>query len=194
LSRPMNCERGEGAEEMGIGGIKVVHAIPGRVRVKISRLKEDPTLAREVQERLAAVRGIQRAEVNPITGSVLVLYDRTALESPDSLLSLIEWFSPLIPDLEFSELEGWLASANGDGADTPFAERLSAIFGSLNAKVGETTGGIDLKLLLPLTLFLLGMRGVLVAGKGVFPTWYDLLWFAFGTFLMLNPGVVGGRR
>ena len=190
----MNCERGEGAEEMGIGGIKVVHAIPGRVRVKIARIKENPTLAREVQERLAAVRGIQRAEVNPITGSVLVLYDRTALESPDSLLSLVEWFGPLIPDLEFSDLEGWLASANGDGTDTPFAERLSAAFGSLNAKVGETTGGIDLKFLLPLTLFLLGMRGVLAAGKGVFPSWYDLLWFAFGTFFMLNPGVVGGRR
>jgi hypothetical protein len=28
----------------------------------------------------------------------------------------------------------------------------------------------------------------------VFPTWYDLLWFAFGTFFMLNPGAVGGRR
>jgi len=179
---------------MGIGGIKVVHTIPGRVRVKLSQIKENPALAREVHERLSAVQGIQRAEVNPITGSILVLYDRTQLEPLDSLLSLAEWFGPLFPDFEFSDLESLLASANGDGADPSLAEHLSTIFGSLNAKVGETTGGVDLKLLLPLTLFLLGVRGLLVAGKGVFPTWYDLLWFAFGTFFMLNPGVVGGRR
>jgi Heavy metal associated domain 2 len=179
---------------MGIGGIKIVHAIPGRVRVKLSRLKENPALVREIQERLPAVQGIQRVEVNPVTGSVLVVYDRTELESLDSLLSLAEWFGPLFPDFELSELEDWLASANGNAAETPLTERLSAVFGSLNAKVGETTGGVDLKLLLPLTLFLLGVRGMLVAGKGVFPAWYDLLWFAFGTFFMLNPGVVAGRR
>jgi hypothetical protein len=190
----MSCKREEGAEEMGIGGIQVIHAIPGRVRVKISRLKENPALARELQERFLAVQGIQRVEVNPITGSVLILYDRTGFESVDSLLSLATCLSPLFPDLEFSELEAWLTSANGDGNATPLAERLATLCGNLNTKVGETTGGIDLKLLLPLTLFLLGIRGVLVGGKGVFPTWYDLLWFAFGTFFMLNPGVVGGRR
>lgn len=190
----MSCEREEGAEEMAISGIRVVHAIPGRVRVKISRLKENPVLVREVQERLSDIQGIRRVEVNPITGSVLILYDRTEFESLDSLLSLAAGLSPLFPDLEFSEVEGWLTPANGDGNATSVAERLATSFGSLNTKVGETTGGIDLKLLLPLTLFLLGIRGVLVAGKGVFPTWYDLLWFAFGTFFMLNPGVVGGRR
>jgi hypothetical protein len=190
----MSCKRVEGAEEMGISGIQVIHAIPGRVRVKISRLKENPALGREIRERLSAVQGIQRVEVNPITGSVLILYDRTGFESADSLLSLATCLSPLFPDLEFSELEDWLTSVNGDGNATPLAERLVTLFGSLNTKVGETTGGIDLKLLLPLTLFLLGMRGVLVAGKGVVPTWYDLLWFAFGTFFMLNPGVIGGRR
>jgi hypothetical protein len=190
----MRREREEGAKEMGIGDIRVVHAIPGRVRVKISRLKENPVLAREVQARLSTVRGIQYVEVNPVTGSVLVLYDRTTLESLDSLLSLAAWFSPLFPDLEFHELEDWLTSANGNGNATSFAERLATFFGDLNAKVGETTGGLDLKLLLPLTLFLLGMRGVLVAGKGVFPTWYDLLWFAFGTFFMLNPSVIRDPR
>jgi hypothetical protein len=179
---------------MGIGGFQVVHAIPGRVRVKISRLKEDPALAREVQERLTAVHGIQQVEVNPVTGSVLVLYDRTVLESLDSLLSLGAEFNSLIPDLELSKLEDWLGSANGDGTATPIAERLGTFFGAVNAKVGASTGGVDLKLLLPLALFVLGVRGLAVAGKGVFPTWYDLLWFAFGTFFILNPEVVGGRR
>jgi hypothetical protein len=179
---------------MGIGGIKVVHAIPGRVRVKISHLKEDPALAREVQERLSAVQGIRQVEVNPVTGSVLVLYDRTALESLDSLLSLAAWFSSLFPDLEFGDVDGWITSANANGNAAPLTDQLASFFGSLNAKVGETTGGFDLKLLLPLSLFLLGVRGMLVAGKSVFPAWYDLFWFAFATFFMMNPGIVRGGR
>jgi hypothetical protein len=190
----MRLKRKEGAEEMERGGLQVVHAIPGRIRVKMARLKENPTLVREVQERLSAVQGIQRVEANPITGSVLILYERTAFASLPSLLSLVACLSPLFPDLDFSELEDWFVSDNGDGNATVLADRLAAFFGGLNAKVSGTTGGVDLKFLLPLTLFLLGVRGVLVAGKGVFPTWYDLLWFAFGTFFILNPGVVGGRR
>jgi Heavy metal associated domain 2 len=179
---------------MESGGIRVVHAIPGRVRVKIAGLKENADLVREVQGRLSAVQGIQRVEVNPITGSVLILYDRTAFESLESLLALAAHLSPLLPDLDFSGLEDWLASENTNGNAPPVAERLGSFFGGLNVKVSETTGGVDLKFLLPLTLFLLGVRAITVAGKGVFPTWYDLLWFAFGSFFMLNPGVVGGRR
>jgi hypothetical protein len=190
----MKCKGKEGAEEMESGGIKVVHAIPGRVRVKIAGLKENAALVREVQGRLSAVQGIQRVEVNPITGSVLILYDRTAFESLDSLLSLAASLSPLFPDLDLSGLEDWLTSENVDGNAPPVAERLASLVGGLNAKVSETTGGVDLKFLLPLALFLLGVRAVAVAGKGVLPTWYDLLWFAFGTFFMLNPGVVDGRR
>jgi Heavy metal associated domain 2 len=190
----MKCKCKEGAGEMESGGIRVVHAIPGRVRVKIASLKENAALVRDVQGRLSGVQGIQRVEVNPITGSVLILYDRTAFESLDSLFSLAACLSPLFPDLDFSRLEGWLTSENADGNAPPLAERLASFFGGLNAKVSETTGGVDLKFLLPLALFLLGVRAVLVAGKGVLPTWYDLLWFAFGTFFMLNPGVVDGRR
>jgi hypothetical protein len=190
----MKCKCKEGAEAMESGGIKVVHAIPGRVRVKIAGLKENADLVREVQGRLSAVQGIQRVEVNPITGSVLILYDRTAFESLDSLLALATHLSPLFPDLDFNGLEDWLASENTNGNTPPVAERLGSFFGGLNVKVSETTGGVDLKFLLPLTLFLLGVRAITVAGKGVFPTWYDLLWFAFGSFFMLNPGVVGGRR
>jgi Heavy metal associated domain 2 len=190
----MRYKRREGAEAMESGGIKVVHAIPGRVRVKMARLKENPAIAPEVQERLSAVQGIQRVEVNPITGSVLISYDRTAFESLESLLSLAAHLSPLFPDLDFNGLEDWLTSENTNGNAPPVAERLGSFFGGLNVKVSETTGGVDLKFLLPLTLFLLGVRAVMVAGKGVFPTWYDLLWFAFGSFFMLNPGVVGGRR
>ena len=69
---------------------------------------------------------------------------------------------------------------------------ITTAIGALNAGVGKVTGGIDLKLLLPLTLFVFGIRGLLVAQKVVFPAWYDLLWFSFATYLMLNRSETRG--
>ena len=176
---------------MAIAGIKVVHAMPGRIRVKISRLKGNAALARQIQECLSAVPGIQRVEVNLVTGSLLVLYDAAETDPLDALMALAETFTPLFPGLSMRELEAWLIpSGNGSNAARPFAEGLATFVGTLNARVGEATAGVDLKLLLPLTLFFFGIRGLLVADKLSVPAWYDLLWFSFATFFILHPRAV----
>jgi hypothetical protein len=180
---------------MASAGIKVVHAMPGRVRVKLSRLKNNPAFAREIQERLSGVEGIQRVEVNLVTGSVLLLYDAEGVDPVDSFISLAGTLALLFPELDMSELQTWLGSSGDEpNGQLSVAERLSTLFGAMNQQVGKSTGSVDLKLLLPLTLFLLGVRGLLVAEKVTFPAWYDLLWFAFGTFFMLNPQSVQARR
>jgi hypothetical protein len=72
---------------------------------------------------------------------------------------------------------------------------ISSFFGALNTGVNQVTGGsADLKILVPLTLFLFGVRGLLVSEKLVFPTWYDLFWSSLGTFFMLNPRPGEGRQ
>jgi Heavy metal associated domain 2 len=176
---------------MAIAGIKVVHAMPGRIRVKISRLKGNAALARQIQERLPAVPGIQRVEVNLVTGSLLVLYSAAETEPLDALMTLAETFTPLFPGLSMRDLEAWFSpSGNGSNAASPYAEGLASFVGTLNAQVREVTAGVDLKLLLPLTLFFFGIRGLLVAEKLSIPAWYDLLWFAFATFFLLHPRAV----
>jgi hypothetical protein len=176
---------------MAIAGIKVVHVMPGRVRVKISRLKGNAPLAREIQERLSAVPGIQRVEVNLVTGSLLALYNAAETDPLDALMALAGTFTPFLPGLSMRELEAWLIpSGNGSNATPPFAEGLASFVGTLNARLGEAAAGVDLKLLLPLALFFLGMRGLLVAEKLSVPAWYDLLWFAFATFFILHPRAV----
>jgi len=45
-------------------GITVAHALPGRVRLKIPEVKENPELARPAQEKLGRVPGIQRVEAH----------------------------------------------------------------------------------------------------------------------------------
>jgi Heavy metal associated domain 2 len=181
--------------EMGIAGIKVVHTMPGRVRVKISRLKNNPAFAREIQERLSGIPGIQTVEVSLLTGSVLVLYDAEEMDPFDSLISLGGALTSLFPELNLDDLQAWFDSGGGGtNGQIPVTERLTSLFGALNQEVGKATGSIDLKLLLPLSLFILGVRGLFVAEKAAFPAWYDLLWFAFGTFFMLNPQGTEPRR
>ncbi len=68
----------------------------------------------------------------------------------------------------------------------PLAGVIAQFFGTLNTAVGNALGGIDLKVLLPVTLFFLGIRGM-IAEKATPPAWYNLLWFALATFMMFHP-------
>lgn len=56
-----------------------LHTIDGRLRIKSALLKGAPEKAREVKRRLKSREGVTEATVNPITGSVLVLYDPRCL-------------------------------------------------------------------------------------------------------------------
>jgi len=169
--------------------IRVVHAIPGRIRLKVAQVRANPVLAGEIQTRLSSVHGITAVEANPVTGSVLLLYEARGLASPGALHGLVEHLTPLFPDVDVNNLESWLTQpANGTTSDSSLTGGVSAFFGALNTRVNSlTSGGADLRILLPLTLFLLGVRGIVASERLVFPTWYDLLWFSLGTFFMLNP-------
>jgi hypothetical protein len=166
-----------------VDSVRVVHAIPGRVRLKVTGVKDNPGLAAALEERLLGVEGIHRVEVNPVTGSILLLYDPREREEVGQTLQ------PLFPGLELEEYQpgGASGATNGSGPPAPVGRRISGLFGSLNTGVSRVTGGIDLKVLLPVTLFLLGVRSLIVSDKLRVPMWYDLIWFSFGTFLALNP-------
>jgi hypothetical protein len=50
---------------MEIEGLKVVHALPGRVCLKVAKVKGNPALARQTQEKLAQVPGIRQVKAKP---------------------------------------------------------------------------------------------------------------------------------
>jgi len=95
----------------------------------------------------------------------------------------------LFPGFDSQQFEAWQsASINGAGSAPVLTGSLSSFFGALDAGIQQVTGGgADLKILAPLTLFLLGLRGLLVSEKLLVPTWYDFFWFSLGTYFMLNP-------
>lgn len=54
-----------------------IHHIPGRVRVRIARLKGSERFALEIEQHLRSQRGVRTAVANPLTGNVLIHYDPT---------------------------------------------------------------------------------------------------------------------
>jgi len=178
---------------MTVEGIKIVSALPGRVRLRAAKFKRDPELARRASEKLAQVPGIQKVETNPLTGSMLVLFDlaQVAGEAIEPLGAVLAEF---FPEIEALSLVAGLAAL----AETPHASGnpggiLAAGGGALNAGLARLTGGLDLKVLAPLALFYFGLRSLLKQ-KTVLPAWYDYFWFGFSTLVMLNRDWFEGER
>lgn len=174
--------------------VTVVHALPGRLRLKVPQVKGDAAFARRVEERLRLVPALREVTAVPLTGSVVVMYDPEAITAPASLLALSEAVTELFPGLDLTQLPrllhpGELAPA---GATSSLAQGLTSFFSRLNSQVSAATGGLlDLKVLLPLSLFGLGLRALLVNAR-LRPAWYDYFWFGFSIFVMLNRGLWEG--
>ena len=194
---------------MAAHDLLILHAIPGRLRVKVGLLKNNPALADECQGRLARLQMVQRVVVNPVTGSVLITYDphlleavragdMSAFDDMDVLKSLKEFraLGHLLgishQDVDRDVLEDWLrVHPNGSqpAASTTVAGAVETPFSMLNAQIAQASNGWgDLQVLVPLSLFFLGVRSLLLVETLPFPAWYDYFWFAFGTFIALHPG------
>jgi hypothetical protein len=52
-----------------------IHALRGRLRLKIRGLRRSPSTARQLEGDLRAIDGVTQVEANPLTGNVLICYD-----------------------------------------------------------------------------------------------------------------------
>lgn len=169
--------------------IQVMHAIPGRVRFKHDSLKGAIGQAGDLRQKLSRIRGISHAETNPVTGSVLIVYDPAYLESLEFQLAVASALGFSLADLNAEQLAAFYGQ-HSNGANpgaTTLGAGIQTVGGSLNSGVASLTGGVgDLRTLIPLGLFFLGFRSLFLADKVVFPAWYDYFWFALGSYFMLN--------
>jgi len=175
-------------------GVTVVHAIPGRIRLKITQIHHNPELADEVEDRLSRIAGVRRVEANPVTASVLVLFERPT-DTPDAALQYLSstWPSELGP-LEYTHRQAGNGNGSGNGARAlaHMDRRVVDFFGSVNAGVGKVTSGVDLKLLVPFVLFFFGARSLFFSEKVAVPAWYDFFWFGLSIFVMMNRPAIEG--
>jgi hypothetical protein len=120
--------------------LHVVHAISGRIRLRMNQIRGRSQQAQEVARRLAAIRGVHRAEANATTGSLTLHYHPSALDS-------VEFFAEIAAAL------GLLAS----GLEPSEVEALFQVVGVSPAEIRASWGaGIGSKLTLPLAIFAVG--------------------------------------
>lgn len=163
--------------------VNVVHAIAGRIRFRFPEIKGHPARARKVQQELSALPGVWQVKANPGTGSVLVTYDHSKM---DVLLESSRERFPALYSVA-DDVRALLAPAVEElEIELGLAETIMGFFRGVNSKVSKITGGPDLRVLVPVALFLLGVRGLLFSKKTGAPGWSTLLWFSFATFIALN--------
>jgi Cu2+-exporting ATPase len=95
---------------MNAGGVYLVHALPGRVRLKMERLRQNPLLADEIQRTLPTLSGIDDVVANPETGSLLIHYDRCLSTSLDFHLSVASALGVSPGDFDIAQLSSLLQS------------------------------------------------------------------------------------
>lgn len=174
-------------------GAKIVHFTPGRLRVRVEELRDEPVKAQQVQQMLVELDGVQKATVNPLTGSVLIQYDAEDPESFDALLRTAKQFGFLPTDVDTQQIRVRMGiHSNGDsnghnGTSPQLRNEIVTLFSAANTKVAEATGGTsDLKVLVPVGLVVAGLLKLFFTKRPTMPNWYDYFWFAFSIFTVFN--------
>lgn len=62
-----------------------IHRTPGRVRIRSSHLKQNPSRALDAKSQLTRLTGVHSVQLNALTGSLLIHFD-PGISTPDSLL------------------------------------------------------------------------------------------------------------
>ncbi len=60
-----------------------VHALNGRLRIKILEIKGNPLRAQEIENQFNLMTGIRQITANPVTGSLLFIYDPHLLKQEE---------------------------------------------------------------------------------------------------------------
>jgi hypothetical protein len=66
-----------------------VHAINGRLRVKVPEVRRSPAFARRVEDLFRSLDGIREVRANPVTGNVLFLHDPARIPAREILAGLV---------------------------------------------------------------------------------------------------------
>lgn len=95
-------------------GVKIVHFLPGRLRLKVAAIKDDPARAERMRAAFAQVPGVLGIEYNTLTTSVLIRYDGGRLRQPDAVTRLKTALQDHLPGLDADEILHWLGGPTGD--------------------------------------------------------------------------------
>ncbi len=157
--------------------------VPGRLRVRMPPEKREDEAFAHFSGMIERLSGVRSISVNRKTGSVLVEFDPEALavEEVNSLARVAGIIG------EIGEIIG---QAEGEEDNIAWnelsiaAKRLQKAFWKANGSVRRATNGlVDLRLLIPAALLMLGIARAVATRKNPPTPWYALFWYAYSIFM-----------
>ena len=147
----------------------VTHQTPNRLRLKIPSKKGDVTFFSGLKELLSGYPGIEQVQVNPVTGSMLLLHriDTATLMQLATRFGLVQLQSPT-------------------HRKATLHQRVIASFRHWDEQVKATTRGeLDIPSLVFLGLIGTGMYQLSI-GNLIAPAWYTAFWYASSIILSVQ--------
>lgn len=147
------------------------HKSEGRIRLRVPKSRRNPEALERVQRHLESMPGVERASVNPLSGSILVEGQRT-----DALHAALH------------EVIDIVARNEGRENEVPIEVAVDLVK-LVDAKLSEVSDGrVSLRWLVPGAFVAVGIRQLLREGftLGTVP-WYVLLYYGVDSFLKLYP-------
>jgi hypothetical protein len=186
---PLESDQSESGERGGPDYLRLIHAIPGRLRVRWPALRTiSPPEREKTRERCATHPGVEDVALRPLTGSVLVRYDHESLDTR-SVLDLVR--DATGARLVLGPSEPAPPRVSGDGEPTRLAVAAARFFEDVNQDVRRAFDGhADLSTLLPLSFLGFGLAEVVVTGEVPAPPWWNLCWWSFRAFHLLNEPAI----
>lgn len=89
--------------------VQITHFQPGRVRLKVPALRGQPAAAERMGVAFRSVPGVKSLEISSVTGSVLIVYDVSALTNADTSRRLKFVLREQLPSLDADQVLSWLS-------------------------------------------------------------------------------------
>jgi hypothetical protein len=161
--------------------IRLVHSTPRRFRLRVSDAQRNPDRLEQLRRRLEAAPGVQHAEANAQTGSILVHHEEDV--AVDDLLEKAGLSEQVLMDAVPPRMRGMVrAEASNIATDA------TDWFFDLDARLSRATDGwLDLKMAIPLGLAsAAAWRFAAEGGAFLAVPPYMLMWWAFDSFTKLH--------
>ncbi|MDB4953507.1 MAG: hypothetical protein JWO36_1076 [Myxococcales bacterium] len=159
--------------------VQIVHAIPGRTRLRCPELRRDHVACETVADALAARPGVHEVKVRPYTSSVLVLHDPSvqAADLAETARAALSYERVLA-----------IGEAPPRPAEIPELSRIAQLAATAFREIDRdllaaTEGSLDFGTLATLGFFGAGAVEIAVEQSIEMPPWFNLAWWGFRTFV-----------
>ncbi len=177
--------------------IYLAHDSPGRLRFRLSWLRDRREEATPVADALSELPGVDEVQVRAFTGSVLVTYD-PAQTGPatirDALCRATGVSGVTLPGHETpQQIREILRGSFDDGS--VLSQAAVKAFQGINVDVLRVSGGrVSLGALTSLSMWIGAATKVLTTGRIELPEWHQLLWWGFRSFSELERDAIETAR